>query len=155
MTFFNGNTIKSYIPDPSHPTPILYSSIPTSTILSSIPPSPLNVLPIHRTRTNINLGHIPPYRDHHHFKEFFKPWVNQKKTRTDPGPHQLWFKTLRQANSDWVLNIDVDKVEKFGMRTAVLGLFPTNRMVMDVQTALMEEDAKRNNDTSGNQEVNE
>ncbi len=96
------------------------------------------------------MKNTPPYRDHHHFKEFYKPWVCQKRQRVDHGPHELWFQILRTANNDWDLNIDIDDVEKNGMLKPSLGLFPAKKMVLDVQMYLLGEDEKKKNVTTEN-----
>lgn len=80
----------------------------------------LKVKAIHRATFNLHT-HVP-YRDFHHFKEYFKPWVASKAYRVDHGPHELWFDVLKELNERHSFGIDIDNI---GFKKPNLGLFPT------------------------------
>ena len=85
---------------------------------------PCNVDAIHRgTR---GAAFRVPYRDFHHFREFYKPWVALKPERRDRKPHELWFQVLRDTNERYEFGIDVDNI---GFVKPNLGMFPTHNMV--------------------------
>ena len=79
-----------------------------------------DVRPIHRGPYKV-IKFIP-FRDFHHFREFYKPWVAQKKHKVDHGPHELWFDVLREINERYNFGIDMDNI---GFKKPSLGLFPT------------------------------
>ena len=84
-----------------------------------------------------SVKHLPPYRDFHHFKERYKPWVKTNAPFINHGPHELWFYILREINDELKLGIDVDKV---GFKRPKLGLFPTFNMVEQMKKIREKED---------------
>ena len=102
--------------------------VSTETIFAAYPKT-FPTKSLHHTRNIYKLKSTPPYRDFHHFKEYFKPWVALKRERKDHGPHELWFNVLRDVNERYGLGIDVDDVEHIGFRKPNLGLYPTFNMV--------------------------
>lgn len=101
------------------------SDVATESVFAAYPKT-FPTAPKHHTRNIFKLGTTPPYRDFHHFKEFFKPWVSKKPERKDHGPHELWFDVLRDVNERYGFGIDVDNI---GFDKPNLGLFPTFNMV--------------------------
>lgn len=100
----------------------------------------LNVGTTHHT-LDFTINRRPPYRDFHHFKERFKPWVKTNKPYIDHGPHEFWFYILGEINDELELGIDIGKVE---LKKPDLGLFPTYNMVQKMKELREEEDEGQN-----------
>lgn len=96
-------------------------------------PKNFHVHPGHHSKPKFGLKTSPPYRDFHHFKEYYKPWVSQKSERKDHGPHELWYQVLRNINEKYKFGLDVDEVEKIGFPRPKLGMYPTFNMVEEVR----------------------
>ena len=93
-------------------------------------PKTFHVRPSHHSRPRYKLTTTPPYRDFHHFKEHFKPWVSQQSYKKDHGPHELWYEVLEDINKRYGFGIDVKNI---GFKKPNLGLFPTFNMVEDMK----------------------
>ncbi len=108
-------------------------------------PSEYTIKPLHGNRDKEILT-IVPYRDFHHCRERFKPWMhlNAKNPPADVkdisevtgGPIQLWFHVLRKINKEHGFGIDT---ENLTMKKPTLGLYPRNTMVQDVKDAKSKE----------------
>ena len=134
VTVVNGDRVKSYRADEIGEVKLVRDENGDD-LFKNITKS-CNVKSIHRGVG----GKLPsrvPYRDFHHFREFYKPWVALKKHRIDRGPHELWFKVLRDINERYEFGIDVDNI---GFVKPNLGLFPTHNMVHE--TKLKREEGK-------------
>ena len=141
VTLINGKTIKTWVPNitaPSNPTPQLIYNIPTIQFFDNQYPlvpkkHPMNVDPNHKSRAFIhNLEMYPPYRDFHHFKEKFKPWINNRYTNLNRALHELWFDILNRANKELNLGL-IGNITKLEFGKPDLGMFPAHKMVEDMK----------------------
>ena len=131
VTIVVGNSVKSYRADENGEVHLLRNQ--SGPELFKNITKICNVRPIHRSNGG-KLPSIVPYRDFHHFRESYKPWI--KKNKHDRGPEKLWFSVLRELNEKYEFGIDVENI---GFRKPSLGLFPTHNMVH--QTKLVRERA--------------
>ena len=148
VTLINASILNTWVPnitDPANPTPQLVYSLPSTQFFNNHYPlvpkkNSFNVSPNHHAGKN--LPNIIPYRDFHHFKEHYKPWLkkgNNKKGRQDHGPQRFWYKTLKKVNEEWNLGLVEDLTNKLEFNKPDLGLFPTNKMVEDMKQVRDEE----------------
>lgn len=138
VTICNGPRVKTYKEDENG---IMKKvrDVPQEEVFGAYPKRANQVRTVHHSRPKFLLGSSPPYRDFHHFKEYFKPWVIQKKHRIDHGPHEYWFKVLKEINERYEFGINVDKI---GFKKPNLGLFPTFNMVEEMKEYHKEESSR-------------
>jgi len=97
-----------------------------------------NVRTNHHSRTSFSLPNIVPYRDFHHFKEKFKPWLTNVSKKIDHGPHEFWYEALNKLNDEHGFKINMDEFHVF--RSPSLGMYPRHTMIEDMKRLREEKD---------------
>ena len=130
VSILNADLVKTWTPDDTTTNNKVHLSKVQSS-LEIFAPYPKTIKVPSEHRALFQIGHIPPYRDFHHFKQFYKPWVTLQNThKIDHGPHEYWWKTLGVINEKYEMELNLTNIQFMKPK---LGLYPAHSMVEDLR----------------------